>query len=134
MTSTSPTVPGDAAKAPNQVQPPPGPSGVIPNLKDRIPKLEPRRKRAEPANPMPVPETPPAPPRPDPATLNFTTPVRRILSSKDHQLFLSSPAYTLILSFIFGLAESVVDKPISSVKDTDLSPTVKSILAILDET
>jgi serine/threonine-protein phosphatase 2A activator len=83
---------------------------------------------------MPVPETPSAPPRPDPATLTFTVPARRILSPKDHQLFLSSPAYNLILSFIFGLSESVIDRPISSVKDTDLSPTVKTILAILDET
>ncbi|KAL2155169.1 hypothetical protein VTH82DRAFT_3845 [Thermothelomyces myriococcoides] len=112
----------------------PGPTGAIPDLRDRIPKLEPRRrKKAEPVNPMPVPETPPPPPRPDPATLNFTVPTRRILSPDDHQLFLSSPTYTLILSFIFGLSDAVADKPISSVKDDDLSPTVRAILAILDE-
>ncbi|KAK4042417.1 hypothetical protein C8A01DRAFT_44551 [Parachaetomium inaequale] len=134
MASTSPTVPQEGTKSPAPAHPPPKPSGGIPNLKDRIPKLEPRRRKAEPANPVPIPETPPAPPRPDPATLNFTVPARRILSPKDHQLFLSSPTYTLILSFIFGLSESVVDRPISSVKDTDLSPTVQSILAILDET
>lgn len=134
MASTLPQIPGDGIKPASPTQPPRLPSGgVIPNLKDRIPKLEPRRRKAEPVNPMPVPATPPAPPRPDPATLNFTIPTRRILSPQDHQLFLSSPTYNLILSFIFGLSESVVDRPISSVKDTDLSPTVKSILTILDE-
>ncbi|KAK4251260.1 hypothetical protein C7999DRAFT_37869 [Corynascus novoguineensis] len=133
MTSTSPTIPDKGNKSPASASPRLPPSGAIPNLRDRIPKLEPRRRKAEPANPMPVPETPPTPPRPDPTTLSFTVPKRRILSPKDHQLFLSSPTYTLILSFIFGLSESVVDRPISSVKDTDLSPAVKAILAILDE-
>lgn len=115
-------------------EPSSGPSLGLPSLKDHIPKLQPRRRKAEPANPVPVPETPAAPPRPDPATLTFTVPSRRILSPHDHQLFLSSPTYKLILSFVFGLSESVLDKPISAVKDADLSPTVKSILAILDET
>ncbi|KAK4241806.1 hypothetical protein C8A03DRAFT_11948 [Achaetomium macrosporum] len=133
MTSTSNTLPDQAANGSGPVQAPSGPSPGIPNLKDRIPKLEPRRRRAEPTNPMPVPETPPAPPRPDPATLTFIVPRRRILSPEDHQLFLSSPTYGLILSFIFGLSESVLDRPISSVKDTDLSPTVRSILSILEE-
>lgn len=105
----------------------------IPNLKDRIPKLEPRRRKPESANPTPAPETPAAPPRPDPATLTFKTPTRRILSPQDHQLFLASPTYNLILSFIFGLSESVIDKSISSTKDADLSPTVEAILSILSE-
>ncbi|GAB1310096.1 Serine/threonine-protein phosphatase 2A activator 2 [Madurella fahalii] len=134
MASTPTTVPEGAVKDPTPAQTPsPGPSRGIPNLKDRIPKLEPRRRKPEPANPTPVPETPAAPPRPDLATLTFTVPTRRILSPKDHQLFLASPTYNLILSFIFGLSESVLDKPISSVKDTDLSPTVKAILSILSE-
>ncbi|KAK4129303.1 Phosphotyrosyl phosphatase activator [Parathielavia appendiculata] len=133
MTATSNTVPNEATKAAGPAQASPEQDRGVPNLKDRIPKLEPRRRKAEPANPMPVPETPAAPPRPDPATVTFTTPTRRILSPKDHQLFLASPTYTLILSFIFGLSESVVDKPISAVKDSDLSPTVISILSILDE-
>lgn len=135
MASTSTPVPEGASK--DSGPPPstaPGPSREIPNLKDRIPKLEPRRRKPEPANPVPVPETPAMPPRPDPATLIFKVPTRRILSPKDHQVFLASPTYNLILSFVFGLSESVLDKPISAVKDSDLSPTVKAILTILDET
>ena len=108
------------------------PSTTIPNLKHRIPKLEPRRKRAPPSNPVPVPETPALPPPPDPSTLHYQVPGRRILSTRDHDLFLSSPTYDLILSFVFGLSDAVVDVPISAVKDDDCSPNVRSILGILD--
>ncbi|KAK3942195.1 hypothetical protein QBC46DRAFT_82781 [Diplogelasinospora grovesii] len=120
------------ASAPPQAAAAAGASG-IPNLKDRIPKLEPRRRRAEPSSSLPVPETPALPPRPDTASLAFKVPSRRILSPKDHALFLASSTHQLILAFVFGLAESVVDTPISAVKDTDLSEPVKTILKILDD-
>ncbi|KAK4136740.1 Phosphotyrosyl phosphatase activator [Trichocladium antarcticum] len=133
MSSTSAPAPEAATKGTGTAHSPPAPRRGIPDLKDRIPKLEPRRKRAEPANPVPVPETPVAPPRPDPATLTFTVPARRIVSPADHQLFLASPTYKLILSFIFGLSESVRGTAISAIKDADLRPTVRAILTILDE-
>ncbi|KAL2270909.1 hypothetical protein VTJ83DRAFT_280 [Remersonia thermophila] len=137
MASPSPVPPAaepGKMQAPAPRPQPASPSGAaIPNLKDRIPKLEPRRRKAEPANPIPVPVTPEAPPRPDPATLAFQVPVRRILSPDDHQRFLSSPTYALILAFVFGITDSVQDRPISSVKDADLSPAVRAILTILDE-
>ncbi|KAK3328834.1 rotamase PTPA-2 [Apodospora peruviana] len=125
--AAAPSSPGPA--------PSPSPSGSgIPNLKDRIPKLEPRRRRAEPSNPVPIPETPALPPRPDLSTLNFRPPSRRILSPADHEFFLASPTYNLVLSFVFSLAESVVDTPISSLKDdSTLSPPVKTILRILND-
>lgn len=106
---------------------------IIPNLKDKIPKLEPRRKRPPPANPLPLPETPALPPPPDTSSHSFQVPTRRILSTRDHGLFLSSPTYSLVLAFVFGLSDAVVDTPISAVKDNDCSPAVKSILNILDE-
>jgi len=111
-----------------------GSTPVIPNLKNRIPKLEPRRRRPEPANPTPVPETPALPPRPGLADWTFQTPRRRILSPADHDLFLASPTYSLVLSFVFTLSESVVDTPISAVKDSDLTEPVKTILRILNDT
>ncbi|KAI0383871.1 Phosphotyrosyl phosphatase activator [Hypomontagnella monticulosa] len=115
--------------ATQQIDPP----STIPNLKDKIPKLEPRRRRPAPSNPVPLPETPVLPPPPDTSSLKFQIPSRRILSVKDHDLFLSSPSYTLILSFVFGLSDAVIDTPVSAVKDDDCSPAIKSILSILDE-
>ncbi|KAI1639458.1 serine/threonine-protein phosphatase 2A activator 2 [Biscogniauxia mediterranea] len=109
------------------------PAPTIPNLKDKIPKLEPRRRRPAPSNPVPLPETPALPSPPDTSSLVFQTPFRRILSVKDHELFLSSPTYNLIIAFIFGLSDAVIDTPISAVKDDDCSPSVKSILSILDD-
>ncbi|KAI1431660.1 Phosphotyrosyl phosphatase activator [Xylaria sp. CBS 124048] len=105
----------------------------IPNLKDKIPKLEPRRRRQTPENRIPLPETPSLPSPPSAFTLPFQVPSRRILSSKDHELFLSSPTYNLIIAFIFGLSDAVVDTPISAVKDEDCSEPVKAVLGILDE-
>ncbi|KAK4160946.1 rotamase PTPA-2 [Cladorrhinum sp. PSN259] len=115
----------------------PSPSTVgssIPPLQGRIPKLEPRRRKpAEPSNQVPAPETPPAPPLPDLSSLTFKIPTRRILSPKDHDLFLSSPTYILILSFILRLSESVTDRPISSAPLDSVSPTVTHLLSILTE-
>jgi serine/threonine-protein phosphatase 2A activator len=82
---------------------------------------------------VPPPATPALLDPPSFAAISFTVPTRRILSKKDHDLFLSSPTHELILAFIFGLSESVVDQPISSVRDADLSLPVKTILSILDQ-
>ncbi|GAP83469.1 putative serine threonine-protein phosphatase 2A activator 2 [Rosellinia necatrix] len=105
----------------------------IPNLRDKIPRLEPRRRRQAAENRIPLPETPSLPPPPDTSTLSFQVPSRRILSTKDHELFLSSPTFNLITAFIFGLSDSVVDTPISDVKDEDCSAAVKTILGILNQ-
>ncbi|PNY23730.1 Serine/threonine-protein phosphatase 2A activator [Tolypocladium capitatum] len=122
-----------ASHAPTQMPPSQDTSSAIPTLKDRIPKLEPRRRRAEASNQTPVPETPALPPPPDTANWSFKVPTRRILSRKDHEIFLSSPAYRLIQAWVFGLSEAVVDTPNSAVKCDDVSATVNAILKILDE-
>ncbi|KAE9381469.1 Phosphotyrosyl phosphatase activator [Stipitochalara longipes BDJ] len=109
------------------------PAGAIPDLRDRLPKLTPRRRAPPAANPLPVPETPNLPPPPETSTLKFQKPTRRILSPKDHDLFLDSPTYKLLLAFVFGLTDSVVDTPVSTIKNGDLSPAVKKILNILDK-
>ncbi|KAG4438184.1 Serine/threonine-protein phosphatase 2A activator 2 [Cadophora sp. M221] len=108
-------------------------SAAIPDLRDRLPKLQPRRRQAPPSNPLPVPETPELPSPPDLSTLTFKKPSRRILSPKDHDLFLASPTYKLVVGFVFGLTESVIDAPVSAIRDGDLSPAVKTILQILDK-
>ncbi|KAJ5032529.1 uncharacterized protein L3040_009130 [Drepanopeziza brunnea f. sp. 'multigermtubi'] len=107
------------------------PAAAIPNLRDRLPKLEPRRRQQPASNPIPVPETPDLPSPPDLSTLTFKKPSRRILSSKDHDLFLASPTYKLVVAFVFSLTESVVDTRASAIHDSDLSPAVKTLLNIL---
>jgi len=109
------------------------PAGGVPDLRNRLPKLTPRRRQPLPANPLPVPETPNLPPPPELSTIHFKRPTRRILSLKDHELFLSSPTYNLLLAFVFGLTDSVIDTPVSAVKDSDLSSAIKEILSILDK-
>ncbi|KAG9238780.1 hypothetical protein BJ875DRAFT_3433 [Amylocarpus encephaloides] len=106
---------------------------TIPNLRDRLPKLEPRKRQTPASNPLPVPETPNLPSPPEISTLDFQTPSRRILSPQDHDLFLSSPTYKLLLAFILGLTDSVVDTPVSAVQAGDLSFPVSTILDILDK-
>lgn len=109
------------------------PATGIPNLRDRLPKLEPRKKRNPPSNPLPVPETPDLPSPPEPSSLKFCKPTRRILSPHDHDLFLRSPAYKLLLAFVFGLTDSVIDTPVSAINNKDLSSAVTNILEILDK-
>ncbi|KAI9834914.1 MAG: Serine/threonine-protein phosphatase 2A activator 2 [Thelocarpon superellum] len=97
-----------------------------------LPKLSPRRRRPAPETNQPVPETPPLPSPPASSSLKPIHPTRRILSSVDHEAFLASPTYQLILAFVFSLSDSVQDKPVSAVKAEDLSPIVKTILEVLD--
>ncbi|KAH6898819.1 hypothetical protein B0T10DRAFT_432623 [Thelonectria olida] len=105
----------------------------IPNLKDRIPKLEPRRRQAPQSNATPVPATPALPSPPDRSNWTYKLPSRRILSRKDHELFLASETYKLITAWVFGLAESVIDDPCSAVREGDISDKVQTILNILGE-
>ncbi|PKS10612.1 hypothetical protein jhhlp_002366 [Lomentospora prolificans] len=103
-------------------------------LKDRLPKLEPRRRRTDPTNPIPRPETPALPAQPSLDSLTFKVPSRRILSKRDHELFLSSPTYKLIQAWVFSLSEAVTDRPCSAAKDNvGLSSSVKIILEILED-
>jgi serine/threonine-protein phosphatase 2A activator len=106
---------------------------VIPNLRDRLPKLQPRRRDQPASNPLPVPETPKLPPPQETNHLTFKRPARRILSPKDHEIFLASPTYDLLLAFVFCLAESVVDTPISAVSNDNLSTAVINVLHILEQ-
>ena len=123
-------MPSTTGSADSAIKPP---AAEIPDLRERLPKLQPRRKQAPSSNPLPVPETPNLPSPPDPATITFQKPSRRILSSQDHDLFLASPTFKLVLAFVFGLAESVVDTPVSAISKDDLSPAVTSILDILEK-
>jgi serine/threonine-protein phosphatase 2A activator len=107
---------------------------TLPDLSQKLPKLVPRQRRSQTSEQTePAPETPPLPPAPSLESITFITPSRRILSKRDHDLFLSSPTYKLLLSFVFSLSDSVQDTPISKVAKEPPTPTVQQILNILDE-
>ena len=111
---------------------PPITAPLSPDHLKQLPRLTPRKKSTPPQNPLPAPETPTLPFPPETSKLDFVEPSRRILSPRDHELFLSSPTYTLILSFVFSLSESAADKKFSSVSALSQDPTISKLLSILD--
>jgi serine/threonine-protein phosphatase 2A activator len=117
-----------------QTQPPAIPSPP-PDLSAKLPKLIPRKRaptsREPPSAPPPPPPSLPAPPNLE--SHAYTRPSRRILSPEDHDLFLKSKTCTLVEAFVFGIADSVRDRSISSIKDEEVTDTVKTVVQILAE-
>lgn len=114
----------------------PDETAVPPDLSRRLPKLTPRRR------PQPEERTSNAPPPtqalspvPELEHHDFFKPVRRILSERDHELFLSSATHTLIVSFIFNLSDSVRNTTVGEVEKSDCAkhPAVSALLSVLDE-
>jgi len=95
-----------------------------------IPKLVPRSRsqKGDQGGPSePAPETPPLPAAPPAESLHFQTPVKRILSPLDHEKFLNSATYTLVLSWIFTLADCVRARPVSSVDPASFSACIQQL-------
>ena len=100
----------------------------------RLPRLVPRkRKPPPPQNHLPVPETPTLPAPPDPSILTYKRPTSRIVDSSDHDRFICSPTYSLLLSFVFSLSESATDKKMSSINLSFVHPCILKVLSILDD-
>ncbi|KAK4539780.1 hypothetical protein LTR36_010368 [Oleoguttula mirabilis] len=107
-----------------------------PGLSNKLPKLTPRRRpqtERRPSNPPPPTPKLPAPPALD--KHKYIHPSRRILSQRDHELFLSSQTHKLIVSFVFTLSDSVRDTTVSDVKNSPRAgdPAITALLAVLDE-
>lgn len=106
---------------------------------DKLPPLIPRRASKDPQATQgsePPPATPSLPaPIQNTRDHKFSTPVRRIISPHDHDLFLASNSYTLLLAWVFGLSDSVRGLTVSDItKATDqYHSTIKAILRILQE-
>ena len=100
----------------------------------KLPRLTPREKpKQKRVNQDPIPATPPLPGPLPYDSIAFQKPSRRILSSEDHQRFLSSPAYHLVLAWIFHLADSVQGQPIPTPESSTLSPSVTRISKAISE-
>ncbi|KZF23667.1 Phosphotyrosyl phosphatase activator [Xylona heveae TC161] len=131
MMATAIPKPQNSSKSPSPSQISPLPQKLV----SKLPKLTPRRRQTPSANPLPVPETPALPP-PSSAAENqarkYIKPTRRILSHKDHDLFLQSSTYELLLAFVFNLSDSVRDTSRSTVEKQPLVPEVERILGVLD--
>ena len=97
-----------------------------------VPKLVPRtRRRTSTENTDPVPQTPVLPAPPTSESIKFEKARRRILSLKDHETFLSSSTYTLVLSWIFNLSDSVKSKSLAFVDREKLSDSTRCICSVL---
>lgn len=107
-----------------------------PDLSKQLPKLTPRRKpqvERRPSNPPPPTPALPAPPKLDGHA--FVTPSRRILSENDHKTFLESDTHNLIVSFVFSLSDSVRQRTVTDVKNSESAQdsTILALLAVLDD-
>lgn len=96
-------------------------------LRSGGPRRPPRRDA-----PDPTIATPELAPLPSLADHSYITPVPRITSHEDHKTFVESPTHQLVVSWIFGLTDSVRHKPVSAVNGVQESPTVTQILGVLE--
>lgn len=107
-----------------------------PDLSQKLPKLTPRRRpHAKEEESNPPPPTPALPTPPNLEGHKFFKPSRRILSQRDHELFLASPTHDLIVSFTFHLSDSLRDQTIRDVQNSSAAqdPAILALLAVLDE-
>ncbi|EED21518.1 phosphotyrosyl phosphatase activator [Talaromyces stipitatus ATCC 10500] len=105
-----------------------------PDLSKKLAELRASKtRRSPPTNQQdPTPVTPPLPAPMDLSSHTFSRPTRRILSPKDLETFTSSPAYTLILAFIFGLSDKVRGRAITDIQNERVPENIEKILRIID--
>ncbi|KAK6530125.1 Serine/threonine-protein phosphatase 2A activator 2 [Orbilia ellipsospora] len=69
---------------------------------------------------------------PSKSSLTFATPIRRIVTPSDLELFHASPTYRLLVDFVLSLNEACLDKSLkNSLSYEDETPVIKAILDAL---
>ncbi|KAL6708626.1 Serine/threonine-protein phosphatase 2A activator 2 [Coniothyrium glycines] len=118
-----------------QSQSPPATTSPPPDRSIKLPRLVPRKRTSANREPpsAPPPPTPALVPPPDLSTHEYTHPSRRILSPDDHALFLNSGTCSLVEAFVYGIADSVRGRAVSSIKDSEITDTVGKIVRVLGE-
>jgi serine/threonine-protein phosphatase 2A activator len=104
-----------------------------PDLSKRLAELRAGSKKRAADSRDPPPATPALPAPLDLSSHTYSPPARRILSQNDLEAFSTSPAYALILAFIFGLSDTVRGRAVTDFRDeSEPAPeNVQKILQIL---
>ncbi|KAF3391897.1 Serine/threonine-protein phosphatase 2A activator 2 [Talaromyces pinophilus] len=111
-------------------------TGSKPDLSAKLAELRASKTRRSPPTARqqqdPPPVTPALPAPIDLSSHTFSRPGRRIISPKDLDTFASSPAYTLILAFIFGLSDKVRGRAVTDIQNEKVPENIEKILRIID--
>ncbi|EKV06157.1 Serine/threonine-protein phosphatase 2A activator 2 [Penicillium digitatum] len=108
----------------------PSPTGKV-DLSKRLSELRSNTRRATPTSRDITPTTPPLPSPPDLSVHQYRHPIRRIISPKDHELFISSPTYQIVLAFVFGLTDSVRGHSITDFQNKPQSESISKVLSVV---
>ncbi|CAG8908068.1 unnamed protein product [Penicillium egyptiacum] len=110
----------------------PSPTGKV-DLSKKLSEVRSNTRRTNSNSRDLTPTTPPLPSPPDLSAHEYQQPIRRILSPKDHELFLSSPTHKIVLAFIFGLSDSVRGHSIPDLQKKPQSESISKVLSIVTQ-